>query len=79
MMDCMTTLMASNMKLLSGDSLETVDATMYHYMIGSLIYLTNTRPNILLCGEHLEPVPDRSETCSLDCCRAYSKVPEGYS
>ena len=30
MMDCMTTLMASNMMLLSGDSLETVDATMYH-------------------------------------------------
>ena len=29
--------------------------------------------------EHLEPVPDRSETCSLDCYKAYSEVPEGYS
>ena len=39
MMDCMTTPMASNMKLLSDDSLETVDATMYRQMIGSLMYL----------------------------------------
>ena len=31
----------------------------------------------LLYCEHLEPVTDRSETCSLDCCKAYSEVPEG--
>ena len=43
MMDCMTTPMASNMKLLSDASSETVDNTMYHQMIGSLMYL---RPNI---------------------------------
>ena len=47
-MDCkaMTTPMASNLKLLSDASLETVDATMYRQMIGSLMYLTNTRPYI---------------------------------
>ena len=39
MMDCMTTPMASNMKLLSDASLETVDTTMYHQLIGSLMYL----------------------------------------
>ena len=77
MTDYMTTPMASNMKLLSDASSETVDAMMYHQMIGSLMYLMNTRPDI--CCEHLEPVPDRSETCSLDCYKAYSKVPEGYS
>ena len=45
MMDCkaMTTPMASNMKLLSDASSETVDATMYRQMIESLMYL---RPNI---------------------------------
>ena len=43
MMDCMTTPMASNLKLLSDASSETVDATMYHQMIGSLMYL---RPDI---------------------------------
>ena len=42
----MTTPMASNMKLLSDASSDTVDSMMYHQMIGSLIYLTNTRPDI---------------------------------
>ena len=48
MMDCntMATPMASNLKLLSDASLEVVDATMYHQMIGSLMYLTNTRLDI---------------------------------
>jgi len=48
MMECksMTTPMASNLKLLSDSSSESVDATMYCQMIGSLIYLTNTRPYI---------------------------------
>ena len=46
MMDCkaMTTPMESNLKLLSVASSELVDAMMYHQMIYSLMYLTNTRP-----------------------------------
>ena len=41
MMDCkaMATTMASNMKLLSDASSKMVDATMYHQMIGSLMYM----------------------------------------
>ena len=48
MMDCkaMATPMALNLKLLSDASSETVDVTMYCQMIGSLVYLTNTRPDI---------------------------------
>ena len=48
MIDCkaMKTPMASSMKLLSDASSETVDAMMYCQMIGSLMYLTNMRPNI---------------------------------
>ena len=42
MMDCMTTPVASNLKLLSVASLESVDAKIYYQMI----YLTNTRPDI---------------------------------
>ena len=42
----MATPMESNMKLLSDASSESVDATMYHQMIGSLTYLTNIRPDI---------------------------------
>ena len=47
MMDCkaMTTPTASNLKLLSDSSSETVDAMMYHQTIGSLMYLMNRRPN----------------------------------
>ena len=47
-MDCkaMTTPTASNLKLLSDASSEVVDATMYRQMIGSLMYLMNTRPYI---------------------------------
>ena len=49
MTDCkaMTTLMALNLKLLSDASSEAVDATMYCQMIGSLMYLTNMRQDIL--------------------------------
>ena len=49
MMDCkcMTTPMESNLMLLSDASSYLVDATMYHQMISSLMYLVNTRPYIL--------------------------------
>ena len=72
MMDYMTTPMASNLKLLNDASSKMVDATMYHQRIGSLMYLTNTRPDICFCCEHIE-------TCSPYDCKACSKVPEGYS
>ena len=47
MMDCktMTTPMASNLKLLSVASSESINATMYRQMICSLMYLTDTRPD----------------------------------
>ena len=48
MMDykAMATPMVWNLNLLSDSSSESVDATMYHQMIGFLIYLMNMRPNI---------------------------------
>ena len=48
MMDykAMTTPMASNLKLLIDASSEAVYAMMYRQMIGSLVYLTNTRLDI---------------------------------
>ena len=50
MMDCkpMTTPMTTNLKLLSDTSSKIVDATLYRQIIGSLMYLTNTRPDIRL-------------------------------
>ena len=52
----MDTPMASNLKLLSDASSESVDAMMYHHMIGSLMYLTNTRPYICFAVNTLRHV-----------------------
>ena len=48
MLECkaMATPMDSNLKLLANDSSELVDVTHYRQSIGSLMYLTNTRPDI---------------------------------
>ena len=58
MMGCkdMTTHMASNMKLLSVASSKSIDGTMYHQMICSLMYLMNTRPNIFFVVNTLRHV-----------------------
>ena len=48
MLECkaMATPMDSNLKLLDDESSELVDVTHYKQIIGSLMYLTNTRPEI---------------------------------
>jgi hypothetical protein len=42
----MNTLMETKLKLLVDTSLELIDATLYRQIIGSLMYSTNTRPDI---------------------------------
>jgi hypothetical protein len=48
MLECkaMNTPMETNLKLLVGTSSELVDATLYRQIIGSLMYLMNTKPDI---------------------------------
>ena len=48
MLECkaMVTPMDTNLKLLVDESSELMDVTQYKKIIGSLIYLTNTRPDI---------------------------------
>jgi hypothetical protein len=48
MLECksMNTSMETKLKLMVDTSLELVDVTLYRQIIGSLMYLTNTKPNI---------------------------------
>ena len=72
MMDCkaMNTPMESNLKLLSVASLELVDDVSSYDLFLDVPDKYETR--YLLCCEHIE-------TCSPDCYKAYSEVPEEYS
>jgi hypothetical protein len=60
MLDCkaMVTPMVSNLKLLQDTTSEIVDSTLYRQIVGSLMYLTNTRPDICFVvntlSQHLE-------------------------
>ena len=62
MLDCkaINISMVTNLKLLNDDSSERVDVTLYRQIIGSLMYLTNTRTYICsivntLCQYMMEP------------------------
>jgi hypothetical protein len=48
MEDCgpMSTPMKTNWKKLHYSEIELVDRTLYHQLIGSMMYLVNTRPDI---------------------------------
>jgi hypothetical protein len=64
MMDCksMATPMVTNLKKLRDSDSDLVDPSMYRQLIGSLMYLVNTRPGHLLCCEHIEPVLGGTKT-----------------
>ena len=81
MMDykAMTTPIALNLKLLSVYSSKSVDATTVSLDDWVLDVPDKHETRYLLCCEHLDLVPDRSKTCSLDCCKAYSEVLERYN
>jgi hypothetical protein len=48
MMDCksMTTPISTNLNMLGSSDSDLVDPTMYMKLVGALMYLVNTRPNI---------------------------------
>ena len=48
-----TTFMELNLKILCDASAESDDAMMYHHIISSLVYLTNTRPDICFAVNNL--------------------------
>jgi hypothetical protein len=58
MQDCrpMSTPMVINLKKIDASRLEVVDPTLYKQLIGSLMYLVNTRPDICFVVNTLNPV-----------------------
>jgi hypothetical protein len=60
----MYTPMETKLKLLVDTSSELVDATLYRQIIGSVMYLTNTRPDICFVVNTFETVSGRTRMCS---------------
>jgi hypothetical protein len=75
MLECkaMNTPMETKLKLLVDTSSKLVDVTLYRHIIGSLMYLTNTR--YMLCCEHLESISGRAQTCSPCSYKACDEIP----
>ena len=78
MLECkaMATPMDSNLKLLADDSSELVDMTHYRQIIGSLMYLKNTRPDICFDCEHLKSISCSTKTGSPSNCKACDEISE---
>ena len=77
MLDCksMTTPMDTNLKLLSDESPEFVDVTQYKHIIGSLMYLTNTRPDICFAVNTLSQYLIKRRCVHLIATKQCDKVP----
>ena len=73
-LDCKV--MDTNLKLLYDESSELVDVTQYKHIIGSLMYLTNTRPYIFFVVNTLSQYPVKP--CSPDSYKASDEVPKRY-
>jgi hypothetical protein len=81
MEDCrpMATSMVTNLKKVITSDSELVDPKIYMQLIGSLMYLVNTKPIYLFCCEHLESVHGGAKAGALDCSETCAQVLERYS
>jgi hypothetical protein len=68
----MYTPMETKLKLLVDTLSELVDATLYRQIIGSVMYLTITRPDICFS---LSQYLVETKTCSHCCCKTYDEIP----
>jgi hypothetical protein len=67
MLDCkeVATPMVSNLKLLQDTTSETVDVNSYRQMVGPLMYLTSTRPDICFVVNTLRKYMDQPKQVHL--------------
>ena len=71
----------SNWRKIDASRLDGFDPTLYHQLIGSLMYLVNTRPNISLCvwSTLFELVHGGPSESALDDCEAHTSLHQGYN
>jgi hypothetical protein len=64
MMDCkfMATPMVTYLRKLREFDYDPVNPSLYWQLIRSLMYLVNTKPDICIYCEHVEPVPGGTQT-----------------
>jgi len=76
----MVTPMEANLKKLhdSAISSDRVDPTMYRQLIGSLLHLVNTRPDICYAVNTLSQHIDRAEASTLGSCQACAQISSRY-
>jgi hypothetical protein len=77
MLDCkaMVTLMVSNLKFLHNTTSDIVDSTLYMQIVGSLMYLMNTRSNIHFVVNTLSQRLEQPRHGSFGCNKTRVEVP----
>jgi hypothetical protein len=81
MTDCrpMSTPLVTNWRKIDVSSSETVDPTIYRQLIGSLMYLVNTRSDISFAVNSLSQFMVDPQESALDSCEACASLLERYS
>jgi hypothetical protein len=71
----MNTPMETKLKFLVDTSSKLIDVMLYRQIIGLLMYLMNTKPNICFVVNTFESISSRAQTYSPICCKTCDEVP----
>jgi hypothetical protein len=74
----MSTTLVTNWRKIDASDSKTVDPIVYRQFIGSLMYLINTRPDIIFALNSLIRFMVDPRESTLDCCEACVSLPQRY-